>query len=416
MPSLLDLPDELISNDILKYLAVADLWRLGAVCHKFNDEQDSVVHHEFKSRDEALVASQQYPQNGAMLDVLNSRQRILSFERCSSFAWEMTRQAQRHDSLRVPCTDPDCPYPNLHSRIPILNDGLRNKKNYFFFALFTNRDTVLWQGFLQDNNPESDFTSPIEELINNPDQASNNDVSNEVLINEGVALLMDFQEDFIVDSEEQFHLNARNVTTLTRDHMDADLRVTLVSLSYDQEKPELQPSLRLHYSAKGLQDLLDPPLNNDLLSMHILSDQYVMTHRRNYDHYATPFLLWATTSLHSFSMLYNFDYASPDLEFGLVDDVDLIYDDEVDVEYEVDHADEFYDVDMDADDRVDHADNMDDAKESDEEIYLDCDDMDDEDTYVVDIVVEDYVGDDDSDKDYVGDDDSDEDYLTDDEW
>lgn len=74
---LLDLPDDLLSNSILKYLTVADLCRLAGVCHKFHrdDPQRNVIEREIKLRDDALILSRQYSPSSPFLSIYNSRQR-----------------------------------------------------------------------------------------------------------------------------------------------------------------------------------------------------------------------------------------------------------------------------------------------------------------------------------------------------
>ncbi|GAX25091.1 hypothetical protein FisN_10Lh291 [Fistulifera solaris] len=306
MTPLLDTPDDLFSNYILKSLTVADLCRLRRVCRKFHDDSDrNIILKEFMARDEALTLSQQYASNSAILSLFNCRERVIWFERCSAYAWEMTRQALRHQSEYVLCRDPDCPYVNLHARVPRIANGLRNGKNYMFFAQFTCQEKLLWEGFLQDYNPLSDLTSPIRELIapaepRNTSTALVDDVLDDRFV--------DFYDNFVIESDVRFHLDARNVTNLTKDRVRSDLHVTLISLidSPDGSSPEL----RLHYSSGGIQlEYPEPPSLIHSISIDVLEDQYVMTHYRKHDAYATPFLLWsAENRLFTVSMLYNFEH------------------------------------------------------------------------------------------------------------
>ncbi len=298
MTPLLDTPDDLFSNHILKYLTVADLCRLRRVCRKFHDPERNVVLKEFMARDEGLTLSQQYASNSALLSLFNCRERVTWFQRCSDFAWEMTRQALRHQSEYVLCRDPDCPYVNLHARVPRIAHGLRNGKNYMFFAQFTCQENLLWEGFLQDYNPLSDLTSPIRELIAPGEPAA--DALDDRFV--------DFYDNFVVESDVRFHLDARNVTNLTKDLVRSDLHVTLISLIYSPGGSS--PELRLHYSSQGIQlKYPEPPSLNHSISIDVLMDQDVMSHYRKHDAYATPFLLWsAENHLFTVSMLYNFEH------------------------------------------------------------------------------------------------------------
>jgi hypothetical protein len=55
-----------------------------------------MIGQELKGRDAALTLSQQYPAKSPILSIMDYRERVLSFERCSAFAWEMTHQAVEH--------------------------------------------------------------------------------------------------------------------------------------------------------------------------------------------------------------------------------------------------------------------------------------------------------------------------------
>jgi hypothetical protein len=131
MTTLYNLPDDLLSI-ALKYLTPSDLWRLGLVCRKFhgNDPIQNAVQKEFEERDKALILSQQYPSESPFMSVLNPRQRVIAFERCSSFAREMTQEALRHENRDSSCKVPDCKFPDLHCWIPESMDGLRGEKYY----------------------------------------------------------------------------------------------------------------------------------------------------------------------------------------------------------------------------------------------------------------------------------------------
>ena len=307
MPNLLILPDDLFSNNILKYLPAVDLWRLRKVCRRFygNDSEGSLVQREFKERDEAFLLSQKYTSESPIMSILDHRQRVSSFERCSAFAWEMTRQAQRHEASSVSCRDPGCSYLNLHARVPRIANGLRNGKHYLFFAQFTCKDMLVWQGFLQDYNPQSDLTSPIRDLIS----PAGNNQQNQAMANAFDDTFVDFYDNFVIESDVRFHLDARNVTHLTKDHVNSDLHVTLISLIHSAEQPSSRPELKLHYSSGGIQqEYPETPSPNTSLSIDVLNDQYVMTHYRKHDAYGTPFLLWQSRDrLFTFSMLYNFE-------------------------------------------------------------------------------------------------------------
>lgn len=310
MLTLLTLPDDLFTNNILKYLPAADLWRLGNVCRKFHGDGSLsiAIQREFRERDKAFIRSQQYTPKSPIMSIFDYRQRVFSFERCSAFAWEMTRQAQRHGTGDVSCREPGCTYFNLHARVPRIANGLRNGKNYLFFAQFTCKDKLLWQGFLQDYNPQSDLTSPIRDLISPSDD--DDDQRNEALANVFDDTFVDFYDNFVIESDVRFHLDARNVTNLTKDHVTSDLHVTLISLIHFQEQPGMLPELRLHYSSGGIQqEYPETPTLNTELSIEVLNDQYVMTHYRKHDAYATPFLLWESRDrLYTFSVLYNFEH------------------------------------------------------------------------------------------------------------
>lgn len=307
MLALIDVPDDLFSNDILKYLTASDLCRLEAVCRKYhgNDAEGGVVQREFQERDEALTLSRQYPPESPIMTIFNHRQRVSSFERCSIFAWEMTRQAQLHQITDFSCREPGCKYLNLHARIPRIANGLRNGKNYLFFAQFTCNDKLLWQGFLRDYNPQSDLTSPIRDLIFHADDGQRN----EELANVFDDRFVDFYDNFVIESDVRFHLDARNVTKLTKDHVNSDLQVTIISLIHSPEQTGLLPELRLHYSSREIQlQYPETPSPNTSISIDVLRDQYVMTHYRKHDAYGTPFLLWESRDrLFTLSMLYNFE-------------------------------------------------------------------------------------------------------------
>jgi hypothetical protein len=306
MTPLFDLPEDLFSNHTLQYLTAADLCRLRRVCRKFhgNGTERNVILKEFMARDEALTLSQQYSPNTVVFSIFDYHQRVLWFERCSAYAWEMTRQASRHQTEDVSCRDPDCKYMNLHARVPRIADGLRNGKSYMFFAQFTCQKKLLWEGFLQDYNPLSDLISPIRDLIAPADEEQRTAALADVLDDRFV----DFYDNFVIESDVRFHLDARNVTNLTKDLVRSDLHVTLISLIYSPDGS--LPELRLHYSSEGIQlEYPETPSPNHSVSIDVLEDQYVMTHYRKHDAYATPFLLWsAEDRLFTVSMLYNFEH------------------------------------------------------------------------------------------------------------
>ncbi|GAX27280.1 hypothetical protein FisN_13Lh152 [Fistulifera solaris] len=165
MLTLLDLPDDLFSESIFTYVPVTDLGRFGTVCRKFHNMRH-LVDEELKARDTALIVSQQYPAESPILSILDYRERVLSFERCSTFAWEMTRQAIEHEACPSHEEETGCQCNPLES-FPKLQDGLRGGKNYFFFVQFTAMNKLLWEGFLRDARTESDDYSPLISLFRN---------------------------------------------------------------------------------------------------------------------------------------------------------------------------------------------------------------------------------------------------------
>ena len=288
MLTLLTIPDDLFSN-ALKYLTAVDLWRLGAVCRKFHekDPERNVVQNEVKVRDEMLILTQQYPPRSPIMCIFDVRQRVLVFERCSAFAWEMTHHAQQHETRGFTCKETRCKYFDLQASIPRLANGLRMGKYFLFFAQFTCNDKLFWQGFLKDYNPQSDLTSPMDGLLVEPDR----------LPNEIANAWRDFQQRKVEGSDVQIHLDTGNVTNFTKEDVSCDLHTTLVSLIYYRDQPGSLPEVRLHYSSSGFQSQYPQmsSLNHNLPSIDILRDQYVTMHQGRHADHATPFLIWKSS-------------------------------------------------------------------------------------------------------------------------
>ncbi|GAX20231.1 hypothetical protein FisN_12Hh080 [Fistulifera solaris] len=252
----------------------------------------NVLQREWEERDVAL------PQN---LSISNPRQRIMSFERCRHFAAEMTRQAQRHEtSDRISC-DP-CHYPDLHGNVPDLENGLRDRKNHFFFAQFTCDDEILWQGFLPDHDSQTDSLHPVFDLINLNTTNEEQDMFTEYIVSMGY----DWIGKMNGQSDIRFHLDASNVNhNVTRDHVTRGLRVTLVSWVLQQGSA---PKLQLHYSAKGFRErfgLMNFPDPDNLPSIDMLSHQYERHHDGHCWNFVLPIVVWKSKcSLHSISFSY----------------------------------------------------------------------------------------------------------------
>ena len=162
MTTLLDVPNDLLSH-ILKHLTITDLWRLGLVCRKFYDKdpEKNAVEGEFKESDDVLRLSTCYmtPPESCIMSVFNVRQRVYLFERTSSFAREMTRLARSHGHDRFRRMESGSKYPDLHSKVSSLWNGLRRRKACLFFAQFSRADKLLWQGFLRDSRPFHNYYS-----------------------------------------------------------------------------------------------------------------------------------------------------------------------------------------------------------------------------------------------------------------
>jgi hypothetical protein len=227
MSKLLSLPDDQIYS-IFQYLRAADLWRLGAVCRTFHgkDLDENAVYKKFKARDDFLLLSQQYPRESPVLSLFDCRQRVLSFERCSEFAQAMSLHVKKTEEWGYSCSH-YCRCAELHGKVPKLANGLRDSNCYLFFVQFMHQDKILWEGFIRDYNPKSDLIIPIDDLLRKQD-GSLTKVSDVFGMSGGLEWL-GFQSVFD-DSDVQFHLDTSNVTNFTRDHVNSDLFVTLVSL------------------------------------------------------------------------------------------------------------------------------------------------------------------------------------------
>jgi hypothetical protein len=304
MPILFDLPDDVLSSYILKYLNGTDLLRLQGVsrCFRGKDLTRSVIQRELVARDKSLLLSQQYLPDSPLMSIFDHGQRVMSFERCSNFAWEMTRQAQRHQTRGFSCKKSGCKCLDLHTDIPELANGLREGKIYLFFVQFTCKGKLLWEGFLRDYDPQADVITPMDDLLRKPD-GELNEVT-EVLGPAVGDAWVQFEQSYVEESNVELHLDTSNVSHLTKEDVNASLHVTLISLIHTPEQSGSIPELRLHYTSKGCPQLSSPTYDSP--SVDILHDQYV-TLRKN-DH-ATPFLIWKSKPcLHSFSLLYNFDF------------------------------------------------------------------------------------------------------------
>ena len=113
------------------------------------------------------------------------------------------------------------------------------------------------------------------------------------------------------------HFYTGNVTNFTKEDVNSDLHVAIVSLIQSAAEPHLPPELRLHYSSQGIESQF-PPLSSwkdDSASVDILRDQKVKTHKRGDDDCATPFFIWKSKAcLHSFSLMYKSVGESSDAE------------------------------------------------------------------------------------------------------
>ncbi|GAX27748.1 hypothetical protein FisN_13Hh152 [Fistulifera solaris] len=317
--TLLDLPDDLFSESIFTYVPVTDLGRFGTVCRKFHSMRH-LVDQELKARDTALIVSQQYPAESPILSILDYRERVLWFERCSAFALEMTHQAVEHEACPSHEDETGCQCVPLNS-FPRLKDGLRDGKNYFFFVQFTSMSELLWEGFLQDAQTESDEYSPLISLFFNENVDIYQAFDGEE-INNGRSIFASVNEmfqwrDFTRGRETQFHLDASNITNLTKEHVNSDLHVTVVSLVVDQHTTPPR-KLHLHYSSRG--HLQSPSFEDRSVSFDVLRHRYLPNYcatvretDKTYtlSEYATPYMIWTSRScLFSFSLLHTFDLRS----------------------------------------------------------------------------------------------------------
>ena len=316
MSTLLSLPDDLFSK-ILKCIPAADLLRFRAVCQRFyaKDLEKNTVVRELRARDDAFILSEQYPPDSPIMFIFDFRQRVLAFERCATFAWEMTREAKWHEQLGHYCEEPGCKHLDLHSHIPELENGLRGGKHYLFFAQFTCNDKLLWQGFLRNYNPHSDRTNPMDDILRKAG-GQFNDIVN-VLGNEAGKEWLDVYRSHVTDSDIQLHLDTSNISNLTKDDVTSDLHVTLVSLTHSVRRPLIQSELHVHYSSHGFYEyfLRSPSLNHDSPSVDVFQDEQVTRESgANADDYAIPFLIWRSSCRpHSFSLLYKFvEFDEPD--------------------------------------------------------------------------------------------------------
>ncbi|GAX25081.1 hypothetical protein FisN_10Lh279 [Fistulifera solaris] len=304
MSVLFDLPNDVFSSCILKYLTSTDLWRLQGVSRRFrqNDLTKNAIQREIVARDKTLILSQNYLPDSPLMYIFDHARRVLSFERCSDFAWKMTRQAQRHQRRGFSCKRSGCKCLDLHADIPELANGKRDGKIYLFFVQFTSKGELLWEGFLRDYDPQGDVITPMDDLLRKPD-GELNEVT-EMLGPVVGDVWVQFEQSYVEESNVELHLDTSNVSNLTKEDVNSSLHVTLISLIHSPEQSASIPELRLHYSSEGCPQLSSPTYESP--SVDILHDQYV-TLRKN-DH-ATPFLIWKSKPcLHSFSLLYNFDF------------------------------------------------------------------------------------------------------------
>jgi hypothetical protein len=215
----------------------------------------------------------------------------------------MAKEAKHHKPRDFYCRDPNCKFVDLHLRIPRLSQGLRNGKNYVFFAHFAHNERLVWQGFLNDYDSLSDGDSPMDDLRRGPN-GELNDIA-DVLGAEGGLLWDKRAQDVFSYADNKVHFKTGNISNLKRQHLNPDLRVTLVSLIHSREPSALQPELRLHYSSQGEPKVSSP--THDSPAFDILHEQRVTRFRVKNDDDSTPVFIWMSEScLYSVSLLYTF--------------------------------------------------------------------------------------------------------------
>ena len=305
MPKLLALPNDILSDYLFKYLPAADLCRLKAVCRAFHgkEPESSAICKELETRDKALILSQKYPRESPIMSLFDRRQQVVvSFDQCSAFAWEMTREAQRHEVPGFSCEDCHCKYCGGITGIPRLSDnGLRDGKHFSFFARFCCHDKLLWEGFLHDYIQPEENDDPMGDLLYEP---------NSIFVRACKAVLgidackyLDFQKRYMTGSYVECHFS--NITNLTKDDVSSELHVTVISLVQSQQQSGLFLEMRLHYSSPNENYQQSNFSNTDSASFDVLADQRnVPGHRGRNSGFATSCLTWKSSRcLHSFSLI-----------------------------------------------------------------------------------------------------------------